>query len=260
MFKTFVTLFRGAAAAAEEEIVDRNALLILDQQIGDAVGKNSLVLVVRRRLPLWLKLAYSAFVAVLVPCYWKLYGPTNFLYFCDLSLFFTLAAVWLESPLLASMPAVGILLPQALWMIDFLLQLFHIPGLGLTAYMFDAHKPFFTRGLAFFHFWLPILLVYLVWRLGYDRRALLAWSLLTFIVLFICYFLLPAPPAPADCPNLPVNVDYVFGLSDEKPQAWMNSHLYFLMLLVVLPACFYLPTHLVLRKLFPSRLPNGCLR
>ncbi|HEV1999014.1 MAG TPA: PspA/IM30 family protein [Xanthobacteraceae bacterium] len=38
MFKTLITLFRGAAAAAEEEIVDRNALLILDQQIRDAAG------------------------------------------------------------------------------------------------------------------------------------------------------------------------------------------------------------------------------
>jgi phage shock protein A len=38
MFKTFVTLFRGAAAAAEEEIADHNALLILDQQIRDAAG------------------------------------------------------------------------------------------------------------------------------------------------------------------------------------------------------------------------------
>jgi len=38
MFKTLVTLLRGAAAAAEEEVVDRNALLILDQQIRDAAG------------------------------------------------------------------------------------------------------------------------------------------------------------------------------------------------------------------------------
>jgi phage shock protein A len=38
MFKTLITLCRGAAAAAEEEIVDRNALLILDQQIRDAAG------------------------------------------------------------------------------------------------------------------------------------------------------------------------------------------------------------------------------
>lgn len=36
MFKTFVTLFRGQVAAAGEEIADRNALIILDQQIRDA--------------------------------------------------------------------------------------------------------------------------------------------------------------------------------------------------------------------------------
>jgi hypothetical protein len=36
MFKSLITLFRGAASAAEEEFVDRNALLILDQQIRDA--------------------------------------------------------------------------------------------------------------------------------------------------------------------------------------------------------------------------------
>ena len=38
MFKTIVTLMRGAAAAAEEQVVDRSALLILDQQVRDAAG------------------------------------------------------------------------------------------------------------------------------------------------------------------------------------------------------------------------------
>jgi phage shock protein A len=38
MLKTFLTLIRGARAAAEEELVDRTALLILDQQIRDAAG------------------------------------------------------------------------------------------------------------------------------------------------------------------------------------------------------------------------------
>lgn len=36
-----------------------------------------------RRIPLWLKIAYTAFMAVLIPVYWAHYGPTNFLYFCD---------------------------------------------------------------------------------------------------------------------------------------------------------------------------------
>src|ERR1700720_3018268 len=51
MFKTLITICRSAAAAAEEEIVDRNALLILDQQIRDAAdalqrGKRALAIAV----------------------------------------------------------------------------------------------------------------------------------------------------------------------------------------------------------------------
>src|SRR5262252_6362277 len=38
MFKTLFTLVRGAAAAAEGEMLDRSALLILDQQIRDAAS------------------------------------------------------------------------------------------------------------------------------------------------------------------------------------------------------------------------------
>src|SRR5262245_30523727 len=88
-----------------------------------------------RCVPLWLKLALSAFVAVQVPFYWYSYGPTNFLYFCDVALLLTLAAVWLESPLLASMPTVGILLPQMLWVTDFLCGLTGHPLTGMTNYM-----------------------------------------------------------------------------------------------------------------------------
>ncbi len=51
MFKALITLCRGAATAAEEEFVDRNALLILDQQIRDAAsalqrGKRSLAIAI----------------------------------------------------------------------------------------------------------------------------------------------------------------------------------------------------------------------
>jgi phage shock protein A len=38
MFKTVFTLFRGTLAAAEEELQDRSALLILDQQVRDAAS------------------------------------------------------------------------------------------------------------------------------------------------------------------------------------------------------------------------------
>src|SRR5882672_4406394 len=38
MFKTIVTLMRGVAFRAEEEMTDRSALLILDQQIRDSAA------------------------------------------------------------------------------------------------------------------------------------------------------------------------------------------------------------------------------
>ena len=109
---------------------------------------------------------------VLVPVYWHYYGPTNFLYFCDVALFLTLAGLWLDSPLLISMCAVGILAPQALWVLDFVLNIFGVSLIGMTDYMFKHENSLFLRGLSLFHGWLPFLLVYLVWQLGYDRRGL----------------------------------------------------------------------------------------
>ena len=103
------------------------------------------------RVPLWLKFAYSAFMIVLVPVYWHYYGPTNFLYFCDVALFITLAGLWLESPLLFSMCAVGILAPQAVWVLDFVFNLFGAPLLGMTDYMFKHENSLFLRGLSLFH-------------------------------------------------------------------------------------------------------------
>jgi len=207
----------------------------------------------RAQIPLWLKLAYTAFVCLLVPVYWNSYGPTNFLYFCDVAVFFALGALWLERPLLASMPAVGILLPQSLWMVDFLGEACGLRLTGMTGYMFNSANPLLTRGLSFFHFWLPILLVWLVWRLGYDRRAFKAWTLVAWGLVIVCYLWMPAPPPPADRPLEPVNINYVYGLSDQTPQSWMPQPLYFGLLLIVLPVGIFLPTHLVLTRLFTRK-------
>lgn len=204
----------------------------------------------RNLIPLAVKLLYTAFLSVLVPYYWISYGPTNFLFFCDIALFLTLAAMWLENSLLASMAGVGILLPQALWMADFLGSAVGLPLTGMTGYMFDSKYTLFVRGLSFFHFWLPILLVWMVWRLGYDRRALTHWTALAWIILFVCFFLMPAPPAPADNPDQIVNINYVYGFSDKQPQTWMPAIAWFGSLLVILPAAIYAPTHLFLSKIF----------
>ena len=108
----------------------------------------------RHQIPLGLKLAYTAFMAVLLPVYLANYGPTNFLYFCDIALLLTLAGIWTENRLLVSLPAVGILIPQALWVVDFIVQLSGHRLTGMTGYMFDHDRSAFLRGLSLFHGWL----------------------------------------------------------------------------------------------------------
>jgi hypothetical protein len=202
----------------------------------------------RRRIPLVAKLIYSAFVLVMVPVYSRDYGPTNFLYFCDIAVFLTLAGMWLENSLLISMCSVGLLLPQTLWLLDFGGQLFGFRGLGMTAYMFDHNLPLFTRGLSLFHGWLPLLLVWLLVRLGYDKRAFPIWSVLAAALVLVSYFFLPPAGAHLANPNTPVNIDYVYGFNDKLPQHWMNQNLYVVLWIAALFLVVFLPTHLVLRK------------
>jgi hypothetical protein len=201
-----------------------------------------------QRVPLALKLGFTAFMAIMVPFYWITYGPTNFLYFCDVAMFFTLAAVWIESPLLASMPAVGLIVPQFVWCVDFLASWLGVPLLSMTAYMFDPGIPLFARGLSSFHAWLPFVLVFLVARLGYDRRAFLYWTLLAWGLLATCRLFLPPPPPDPAHPNVPVNVNYVYGFGDAAAQTFMPGWAWLALLYVGLPLLVFWPTHLVLRR------------
>lgn len=208
------------------------------------------------KIPLAAKVAGTAFLAVLLPVYWRAYGPTNFLWFCDAALLLTVAGMWLESSLLISMCSVGILLPQCLWLADFGSNLFGFHLLGLTGYMFDSQLPLFTRALSLFHGWLPLLLIWLLTRLGYDQRALVAWTGLATGLVLVCYFFTPPAGAHLEDPNRPINLNYIYGFNDKQPQTWVNQNLYVVLWLGTLWLGAYLPTHLVLRGIFAARRPR----
>jgi hypothetical protein len=203
-----------------------------------------------KRIPLPVKIAYTAFMAVLVPVYWTNYGPTNFLYFCDVALLLTLVGIWREDALLISMCAVGILLPQMLWVVDFAGGLTGHHLTGMTAYMFNPKASLFLRGLSLFHGWLPFLLVYLAWRVGYDRRAVKAWTALAWVLLFVCFFLMPGPDPNAGLK--PVNINYVWGMNDAAAQTWVHPYVWLVGLLLGMPALLFIPTHLLLVRVMPK--------
>jgi len=123
-------------------------------------------------IPLGLKIGYTLFVCALVPLYWRQYGPANFLWFSNIALLALVPALWLENALIASMMAVAVVFFEAIWNVDFFVHLLTgKSSVGLSAYMFDPKIPWFTRTLSCFHIVLPLLLLWIVHRLGYDRQA-----------------------------------------------------------------------------------------
>lgn len=192
------------------------------------------------QIPPWLKIVYALFLCVLVPVYWVHWGPKNFLWFSDITLLTTGIALWLESSLLASTMIVAIGLPELAWNVDFFARLVSRREVfGLSQYMFDRTRPRFLRALSLFHVVLPVLLVWMVHELGYDRRALICQTLLAWIVLPITYWL----TEPDE------NINWVYG-PGSRPQRWMPPLVYLALILVLFPLVLYLPVHLAMLTLF----------
>jgi hypothetical protein len=193
-------------------------------------------------IPFSVKLFYTLFVCVLVPVYWRHYGLANFLWFSDLALLIGLAATWLESPLLASMQAVSVLLLELLWITDFLVRL--VTGkqiIGIAEYMFKSDEPLFVRALSLFHLVLPFFFVWLVYVLGYDSRAWILQTVLFWTVVLACYFF----TRPSD------NINWVFGIGSQ-PQKKISPTLYLVLLMIAVPICIYLPTQFFLAAVMPK--------
>jgi hypothetical protein len=192
-------------------------------------------------LPLWPKIAYTAFLAVVVPAYWVRNGPQNFLWFSDIALLVTGAALWLESSLLASAMAIGVFLPESLWNVSYFGRLLTGARISTLAdYMFDARKSRFMRGLSLLlHVAMPVALLWMLARLGYDSRALLVQTVLAWVVLPLTYAL--TDPAR--------NINWVFGLG-HPPRRWFSPRVYLLVLMLAFPLIVYAPTHFLLRAIF----------
>ncbi len=188
-------------------------------------------------VPVWLKLGYGLGVPVIAVVYRRHYGAQNFLWLSDIALGSTASAVILESPLLASLPAIGVLPLELAWTLDF------IAGgrlLGLAGYMFDKQLPLGLRLLSLFHLALPPTLLWMLDRFGYDRRALPVQVALTSAALPLTYWLTEPKH----------NINWVFG-PGEKPQRKLPPLVYLGLEMLAIPVLVNLPMHALMRRLFP---------
>jgi len=188
-------------------------------------------------MPLWLKIGWTVWLLVWAPLYWKQYGAQNFLYFCDIGNVLIGLGLWLESALIFSWVACGVLVFQTLYTIDLLGALLtgsHL--IGGTEYMFDPHLSLAIRLLSLFHVVTPPLVLWAISRLGYDRRGWKFQTVMTWIVVPINYFWRPGQ-----------NVNWARGLF-YREQHLVPGIVYLLAYLAVITILFYWPTHLLLAR------------
>ena len=107
--------------------------------------------------------------------------------------------------------------------------------------MFDPKISLFIRGLSCFHIVLPLILLWGVHRLGYDRRALLWQTIIALFELPLSYVV----------SNAQDNVNWVYGFGQHR-QKILPARVYVILLMLLFPLLVYLPTHLFSVKIFQT--------
>ncbi len=189
-------------------------------------------------LPLWLKLAFTAWMLFWVPATVVIYGPQNFFWLCNLANFLILAALWLESRVLMSAQLLAVLLVGVMWLLDVSVAFFfgfHL--IGGTEYMFDEQVALQVRLVSCYHAMLPVVAGYACSRLGYDPRGLWLQTGLTWLAIPITR-LLTEPER---------NINWVYGPFNDVG-APFDPLIYLLLLMLLSPLVLYLPVHLAVKK------------
>jgi hypothetical protein len=179
-------------------------------------------------------------VAVWLPAYVRVWGWANLLHLCDVAVILGCAGLWWGSSLLISSQALSSLAAGLLWSLDVGWHL--LTGrflIGGTDYMWDTRYPLWVRLLSSFHIGLPVVLLWAMRKVGYDRRALALQAAIA-AALFVLARFLPA--------NL--NVNYAF----RDPlfhRAWGPAPVHLALIFVATVALVYWPTHVLFSRIFP---------
>ncbi len=190
-------------------------------------------------VPLWLKVAWTAMVLVVVVIYWRHRGPANFLWFSDIAILALVPGLWLESSFIISLTACMVFVAELLWSVSFFGHLLRFPRLTLIAdYMFDRKTPLWLRAVSLFHVPLLAVIVWGPWRLGYDHGVYPWTVLLTWIVLLLTRWLTTPEP----------NINHVYRLPFAEGANYTPVQ-HMLLMMIAVPL-LQLPGHALLWVMF----------
>ncbi len=197
-------------------------------------------LLVSTLVPLWLKVAWTVMVLIIVLVYWRHRGPANFLWFSDIAFLALVAGLWLESSFIVSLTACMVLVPEVLWSVSFFGRLLNLPRVtGLADYMFDRQSPRWLRAVSLFHVPLLAVVVWGPWRLGYDP-GVYPWAVLIAWLVLLLTRWLTKPER---------NINHVFRFP-VAAGANLTPVQHMLVLMTAVPLVLQLPGHLLLQLMF----------
>lgn len=190
-------------------------------------------------VPLSARLGFTLWMMLWVPVVLSTQGPQNFWWLCNLAQFILLYSVWTSNRLLVSSQAGTIVVVGAAWSVDLAGAL--ITGsspFGITNYMFNQDLSIALRATSTYHVWLPVFVVWLCRRQGYDARGLwLQCAIGTAAIIGSWIF---------GEPNRNLNYTSApFGIE----QVWLPQALYVPILCVATAMLLYLPGHFIVKAL-----------
>jgi hypothetical protein len=184
----------------------------------------------------------AAWLLLYLPTYHAAYGALNFLFLCNIGVILTAVGLIARSRLLMSSQAVAAPVIALAWATDAVWKLIGGDFLyGATAYMWDPAFPLPARLLSLYHLAWPLLLWWVLRRIGYDPRGWPLQAAIAALALIAGRLLAPA----TDNINF-AWTDPFFG-RQLGPTAVHLSICWALLSLVA-----YGATHALLRRMFPS--------
>jgi hypothetical protein len=194
----------------------------------------------RQKLPPWLRIASLVWFLIWFRAYWHFWGFANFLHLCDIAVIVGCVGFWFDSALLISSQAVAAVLVCAAWTLDAGWKFFlgrHL--IGGTEYLFDPQYPLWIRLLSLFHVVMPVLMLWAVHRVGYERRGYRVQLAIAGAVLIASRFTSPAQ-----------NINYAF-TDPFFHRALGPAPVHIIVTFFFMAFVVYLPTHVALKRIFP---------